>query len=332
MTFLKSLWADLVEKRLWPIAVVLLVALVAVPVFLGSGGEDPFDAAALGATGATGGLGAQAQVSLDEPGATRRDRAGRLRDPFKQKRGPATGTSGATATPGSSAPGSVVTPSAAPKKAEPSGPTTSRDPGPRDGGETPEPEALPRVPGLSDYVTEIRLGRPGVTRTPRTVARLTPMPSTEQPSFVYLGVLADRRTAVFLLSSDVRTGGQAKCRPDKSICETIELRAGQTAKLEVTGEDDAITHYTLTVDDVRRRASAPEATTETKTASKKDAEDEGLATDRYAYDDRTGLLRRVHASRTAKRGGRLPEAQARSPIRRAEGAISWGSVPPNGER
>ena len=32
--FLLDLWQDLKEKRLWPVAVVLLVALVAVPVLL----------------------------------------------------------------------------------------------------------------------------------------------------------------------------------------------------------------------------------------------------------------------------------------------------------
>ena len=34
MTFLRNIGADLVEKRLWPVALVLLVALVAVPTLL----------------------------------------------------------------------------------------------------------------------------------------------------------------------------------------------------------------------------------------------------------------------------------------------------------
>src|SRR5918992_3795723 len=39
--FLLDLWNDLRAKRLWPVAVVLLAALVAVPVVLSKGAEEP---------------------------------------------------------------------------------------------------------------------------------------------------------------------------------------------------------------------------------------------------------------------------------------------------
>jgi len=39
--FLLDLWQDLKEKRLWPVAVVLLVALVAVPVLLAKPSSTP---------------------------------------------------------------------------------------------------------------------------------------------------------------------------------------------------------------------------------------------------------------------------------------------------
>ena len=41
MTFLRNIGADLVEKRLWPVAVALLVALVAIPALLGSSAKEP---------------------------------------------------------------------------------------------------------------------------------------------------------------------------------------------------------------------------------------------------------------------------------------------------
>ena len=37
MPFLKNIGHDLIEKRLWPVAVLLVLALVAVPVLLGGG-------------------------------------------------------------------------------------------------------------------------------------------------------------------------------------------------------------------------------------------------------------------------------------------------------
>ena len=39
--FLLDLWHDLKEKRLWPVAVVLLAALVAVPVLLAKPSSAP---------------------------------------------------------------------------------------------------------------------------------------------------------------------------------------------------------------------------------------------------------------------------------------------------
>ena len=129
----------------------------------------------------------------------------------------------------------------------------------------------------------------------------------ERPFFVYLGVLTDRRTAVFLLSSDVKVSGQAKCKPDTKVCETIEMRAGQTAKLTVSNDDGSFTQYALTVDDVRRRGedsgSGTPRATETRAAARKPRpKGEDLGTDRYSYDDDTGLLRRVRASRRSGSG------------------------------
>ena len=39
--FVLDLWHDLREKRLWPVAVLLLAGLVAVPVLLAKPAEDP---------------------------------------------------------------------------------------------------------------------------------------------------------------------------------------------------------------------------------------------------------------------------------------------------
>ena len=41
MTTLRNIWTDLVEKRLWPVAVVLAAGLLAVPFVLAKGGEEP---------------------------------------------------------------------------------------------------------------------------------------------------------------------------------------------------------------------------------------------------------------------------------------------------
>ena len=81
--FLLDLWHDLKEKRLWPVAVVLLAALVAVPVLLAKPSTAP-SAPAPAAT-AAGPEGRRAEAARE--GQARRGRAGRRLDPGRVRPG-----------------------------------------------------------------------------------------------------------------------------------------------------------------------------------------------------------------------------------------------------
>jgi hypothetical protein len=72
MSAVRNLITDLVDRRLWPVAVALLAALVAVPVLLGGGSKSPAPAPAapLAATAANPGGTAHAAVSLSQPATT----------------------------------------------------------------------------------------------------------------------------------------------------------------------------------------------------------------------------------------------------------------------
>jgi hypothetical protein len=89
MSHVRTLVSDLVERRLWPVALLLAVALAAVPVVLGRGGGDASTAAlppapATGAGTAAGtGAGEKAGITIDTSVPAVRDRPGRLRNPFK---------------------------------------------------------------------------------------------------------------------------------------------------------------------------------------------------------------------------------------------------------
>ena len=75
---------DLVEKRLWPIALVLVVALVAIPLFVGGGSSPTAADAELAATPAPAPIESAAPaVELVGPPAVR-TRPGKLRDPFRR--------------------------------------------------------------------------------------------------------------------------------------------------------------------------------------------------------------------------------------------------------
>lgn len=343
MSFFKSLWTDLVEKRLWPILIVLLLALVAVPVFLGSGGQNGVDVATLGASGPTGTLGSEALVALDDPGATRRDREGKLRDPFKQRQVKAVGPTGPTGLTGT---GGQPPPAGTTNQTSTNPPTSQAPPIDTTPKTTPKatptpPKTTPAPPkppdSLESYVAEIRFGRADGTRPRTTIPRLTALPTVEQPFFVYLGLLPDRKTAVFLLASVVQATGRGRCQPDNTRCLTLELRAGETERLAVTGDDGSVTQYSLTMLDARRDAAASTSgivTTNTsgtattrsttqakatgKTATKDTPAGGDLGTDRYTYDDETGLLHRVRSARSATLGAHLPGAAGGPAVDRAK--------------
>ena len=103
MPFLKNIGHDLVEKRLWPVALLLVVALVAVPVLLGGGSPTaPAADATAAVPGAAAGAG-QSPVSLSTTAGQERayTRGGKVRNPFKQPKVSAATTTTPAATAGS---------------------------------------------------------------------------------------------------------------------------------------------------------------------------------------------------------------------------------------
>src|SRR3954471_12265374 len=95
MSFLRNVLHDLIEKRLWPVAIALVAALVAVPIVLGgssdAGTTTPVPVAdASTANGlSTHRDAARADVvSLEEQAAGKVERSGAVKDPFVQHHQP----------------------------------------------------------------------------------------------------------------------------------------------------------------------------------------------------------------------------------------------------
>src|SRR5690242_12377234 len=87
MSFLRNVLRDLVEKRLWPVAIALVAALVAVPIVLGGSsdaGAPAADVAAAPAGAADQPAAGAEAVSLATPAEGPVDRPGKTRDPFVQ--------------------------------------------------------------------------------------------------------------------------------------------------------------------------------------------------------------------------------------------------------
>jgi hypothetical protein len=297
MSAVRSIFTDLVDRRLWPVAVALLAALVAVPVMLGGGSSAPApDAAApLGSQAPATGATAQAAISVSTPSTTPKDHPGSVRNPFAQHKAPAApATTPATTTPSST--GTPVVPS------------------PSLGLGTPSvPSVTPIVPGSGggkrDTVTDVwrvnlRFGEAGNQKVRHDIPRLTPLPSATDPFFIFLGVLSDHKTAVFLVSSDATATGDGKCKPNPTQCDTIEMKAGDTEFFDVAQGNAGVVQYELDLikvfhDKVKGKAASARASRRVSKGGKtvvhelKAEGDQSMG--RYIYSYKRGVLVRRHA-------------------------------------
>ncbi|MEN3284610.1 MAG: hypothetical protein V7607_5750 [Solirubrobacteraceae bacterium] len=245
MSALRKLLGDLADdKRLWPIAFVLVAALVAVPVLLGhSSPTEPVAAAPTeGAAKAT--PTSRAAVKLDETVDATPSSDVKSPSPFK---GPKVATAKKAATTDSSktpSSGQGASPSADSTPATPSGSGTDNG-----GATTPAaPTDTPKKTNVDVSRVSLHLGPLGALVTFKDVARLSPLPSAGKPLFVFTGVLKDGKTAVLLPSSTIQVSDESdvSCKPSNKSCQKLELEQDDTVFYKIAG-DATGTQYQLDV-------------------------------------------------------------------------------------
>jgi hypothetical protein len=259
MSFLKNVLHDLVEKRLWPVAIALVAALVAVPIVLGgSSSSTGAPATDVAAVTAPNGLAnhrdvARGQVvSLEEQAAGKVQRAGKVRDPFVQhhqpkpvklvvvKTTPAAPATGAQS--GATAPSSGTTGETAPTA--PTVPATTK-----------KPEST----SVDTYRVKLSFGEVGAMKSYDNVARLTPLPSSDNPFFVYLGLADDQKSAIFLINADAVPNGDGSCKPSHDDCQQIVLRAGDTEFFDLQSGTAGVVQYQLDLKSIKKYKAASKA-------------------------------------------------------------------------
>lgn len=254
-TFLLDLWHDLRQKRLWPVAAALLVALVAVPLLLlkpaSSGGEpDPTTAGATAAPGAGGNAPAVA-LAEEGPGGSDLDTFDSA-DPFEvpvearpsDPTAPAlpgadesaeagSGASGeGSASSGSGSAGFGSSGSVSPGSGSgsgSSGSTQGSTPGSGGTGGSGGSGGRSTAPRERySYTVDVRFGRRGKARSYRALQRVETLPTTGSPLLVFLGVTGSGKTAVFLVSDTLGHRGEGLCRPkpspERPACGLLYLR------------------------------------------------------------------------------------------------------------
>jgi hypothetical protein len=217
MNAVTTIWRQLVRNKLWPVAVLLLAALVAVPVLLA---REP----AVPETIAPVTVSTEADDSIAEPivakvTAEDRDRRRRVlgvrKDPFR----PAPVKE----------PKPVEQPDT-PDQSQPEAPSTGGTDGGGSGSGEPAEAPVFYEPGT----IIVRFGDATSEELPRfAVPKLGPVPDDEFPLLVYMGLTKDGKRAKFLIDAALEVDGDGTCKPHPSNCEVIELAVGETEFLDV---------------------------------------------------------------------------------------------------
>jgi hypothetical protein len=253
MSPVTNLWRQLVQRRLWPVAILLIAALAAVPLTLAKDPEPPASPPPA-EVDTKSELATTPIVAAVTPAdrAKRRKVLGAKKNPFASVKpadpaadsydgkaptvvkSPTGGTSDDT---GSSGSGSTPTGSA-PSTGTPTTPAT------------PAPAPKKYAP----HELTVRFGAAdGVKR--QSVKRLQALPSEEEPVLIYMGVKDGK--AVFLVDHGVTPVGDGECKPSPEDCQEIRLREGETEFLDVKDDTGNVTgQYQLDLIKIHKGSSA----------------------------------------------------------------------------
>jgi hypothetical protein len=251
-SFLNSLKADLLDRRLLPLVIVVVLALVGAIGFVVLGGSSA-------SSGPAGSLGA----------STVRPPSGLVVSQVTPEKAVAETTGGASQRHNKGVSGNPFTPLPQPKEKKElakstssttsSSTSTSKPTESSTGSSEPSmPAPAPHAPAKPKPVYHVAVlfgvalpaGAPEGEQalTPyENLKLLTPLPSAAQPLIVYRGVTAGGKFAAFTLVSEPFLKGQGKCLPSEEQCQAIELAPGQAEAFEYVPATGSPVIYELQV-------------------------------------------------------------------------------------
>jgi hypothetical protein len=260
-----ELWHDLRAKRLWPVAVLLLVALVAVPTVLKKKSDSNPAPAPAAAAPSSSDDSSKAIVVADNAPETSTLGVFNKKDPFKPdkavlkaaqppKTSASSGSSPSQPSGGSSS-GSTTGGGGSSNSTPPSGGSQGGSGG-NSGGSTPTQPTKPQAPkGPFAYTVDVRFGKRGETRLHHNVQKLDVLPNENNPLLVFMGVNSEGTEAVFLTDTSLKAAGEGKCRPSGDTCSFLYLKLGKnqnTEDLSALSADGTGTEYTLTLEAIHK--------------------------------------------------------------------------------
>jgi hypothetical protein len=256
---LGSVWEDLRERRLWPVAALLLVGVVAVPLLLSRSPAPPPPAAPLAAGGAANPAGLAVAALNSSAGPAHSNLRGQGRNPFGNGSGTSrtatTPTGGTTSSTGTTAGSNPSTSASTPSAGSSSGSSGSvvSTPAPAGGAPAPPLPAKPPAPaptglsGTQSYQLQISMTNAsgGLDRLD-PVQRLTLLPSAQQPLLVELGVLQGGRRVLFAVAPGTVLRGPGSCVPGPIDCEILSLGQNQIESLADSASSSPAAMFAIT--------------------------------------------------------------------------------------
>jgi hypothetical protein len=257
---LRSVWDELVERRLWPLALALVVAIVAIPVLLSKPAKEASaPAPPPPATGSASPAAAfQPAVSIQgrKSSQIRKNlRRFTRKNPFTPQGVNLSPTSG-TASPQGAAASATSTSSSSTSSASTTTPATT---GGSSGSTTTTPSPATTTPQVFyyTYTVDVKFGKTG-QEDEKKLTEFRALPGSDNPVVVFMGVRPDAETAVFLIAADASTTGTGTCKPSDTECTFLYLKKGDKQTIEATNADSSITDYTLKLLDVNiKRTDSP---------------------------------------------------------------------------
>ena len=276
---MSALRRDLIERKLWMLIAPLVLAVVAVPLLLLSGGSAGGASATPAPPPAATPVSAAVSTSTKPSGKKAPVKTAYVtpkRNPFAgsgktstttttsasttsttaaSSASPATtaGSSGSATTAAATA---MVTPSPASSGQSSTASTPTSSPT-SNAGSTPvsttasatsAPQATTAaVQSWTVYSVSVRYGKDTSVPLRANVARLTTFPSAHSPEAMFLGVMKGGKQAVFALGTGLGHTGPGLCRPAHSRCSAILLQAGQTEHITVPVTGGTVKHVILRV-------------------------------------------------------------------------------------
>jgi hypothetical protein len=253
--FFLQLWTDLRARHLLPVAALLLAGLIAAPIVLSKGSEEPPPATNETATPQAQpkerGPEALAQVKLEDEteGDGSSLSAFDVSNPFNppqsvvdKAQDEAQGETG-TSAPGTGTPAPTTDPGTG--GTDTGGGTGGT--GNNGGGDNGSGGDQGKTTEFT-YVLDVTFWNNGKRRTIKGLEKLDMLPSQVNPLLIFMGVTDNAGNAVFLVDSTLEATGEGRCKPGNGDCAFLYLGAGAEEEF-TTDEGDS---YRLLINEIRK--------------------------------------------------------------------------------